>query len=86
MSAKTSKARHGTDRLFKFFVYFVLILLAITIIVPVAWVFLASIKQNSEFYGNPWTLPMSFYWHLRSSASRSSWAGSRDCRRTRSSA
>ena len=23
---------------------------------------MASIKQNSEFYGNPWTLPMGFYW------------------------
>ena len=24
-------------------------------------VFLASIKENSEFYGNPWTLPKGFY-------------------------
>lgn len=48
--------------LYKFFIYFVLILLAVTIIVPVAWVFLASIKQNSEFYGNPWALPAGFYW------------------------
>jgi N-acetylglucosamine transport system permease protein len=47
---------------YKFFVYFVLILLAVLIIVPVAWVFLASIKQNSEFYGNPWTLPAGVYW------------------------
>ena len=46
----------STDLLFKIFVYVALI------IVPVAWVFLASIKQNSEFYGNPWTLPASFYW------------------------
>jgi N-acetylglucosamine transport system permease protein len=51
-----------TVRLYKFFVYFVLILLAVLIIVPVAWVFLASIKQNSEFYGNPWTLPAGVYW------------------------
>lgn len=49
-------------KLYKFFVYFVLILLAVTIIVPVAWVFLASIKQNSEFYGNPWALPAGLYW------------------------
>lgn len=48
--------------LYKFFIYFVLILLAVTIIVPVAWVFLASIKQNSEFYGNPWALPAGLYW------------------------
>ena len=30
------------------------------ILVPVAWVFLASIKENSEFYGNPWALPAGF--------------------------
>ena len=29
---------------------------------PVAWVFMASIKQNAEFYGNPWALPAGFYW------------------------
>ena len=50
------------ETIYKVFIYIVLILLAVTIIVPVAWVFLASIKQNSEFYGNPWTLPASFYW------------------------
>ena len=32
------------------------------LIVPVAWVFMASIKQNAEFYGNPWALPAGFYW------------------------
>ncbi len=50
------------DVLYKIFIYVVLAMLAIVIIVPVAWVFLASVKQNSEFYGNPWTLPASFYW------------------------
>ena len=50
------------EKLYKIFIYVVLLALAITIIVPVAWVFLASIKQNSEFYGNPWALPASFYW------------------------
>ena len=52
----------GADRLYKVFIYFVLILLAVTILVPVAWVFMASIKQNSEFYGNPWSLPLGVYW------------------------
>lgn len=51
----------GMDKLFKAFVYVALITLAISIFVPVAWVFLASIKENSEFYGNPWTLPLGFY-------------------------
>lgn len=48
--------------LYKIFVYVVLITLAVVIIVPVAWVFLASVKQNSEFYGNPWALPAGLYW------------------------
>ena len=52
----------SAETLYKIFVYVVLITLAVVIIVPVAWVFLASIKQNSEFYGNPWDLPASFYW------------------------
>ena len=57
------KVRRGSaEPIFKAFVYVVLITLAILIIVPVAWVFLASIKQNSEFYGNPWALPAGFYW------------------------
>ena len=55
------KAKSG-DRLYKFFIYFVLGMLAISIVVPVAWVFMASIKENREFYGNPWTLPEGFYW------------------------
>ena len=58
---KKTVSRTG-EGLYKVFVYVVLITLAITIIVPVAWVFLASIKQNSEFYGSPWTLPAGFYW------------------------
>ncbi len=49
------------ERLYKIFIYVVLILLAVTIIIPVAWVFMASIKQNSEFYGNPWALPAGVY-------------------------
>jgi len=47
--------------LFKLFVYAALVLLAISIVVPVAWVFMASIKENSEFYGNPWSLPKGIY-------------------------
>ena len=54
--------RGSAEPIFKAFVYVALITLAVLIIVPVAWVFLASIKQNSEFYGNPWALPAGFYW------------------------
>lgn len=56
------KKKKGGISLYKFFIYFVLIALAVSIVVPVAWVFMASIKQNSEFYGNPWTLPLGFHW------------------------
>lgn len=59
---KNKKDSISAEYLYKIFIYVVLIALAITIIVPVAWVFMASIKQNSEFYGNPWTLPAGFYW------------------------
>ncbi|WP_182201814.1 carbohydrate ABC transporter permease, partial [Paraliobacillus salinarum] len=51
----------STDTLFKLFNYVALITLAVTILVPVGWVFLASIKQNAEFYDNPWALPDGFY-------------------------
>ena len=46
--------------LYKIFIYVALISLAISIIIPVSWVFLASIKTNAEFYGNPWSLPQGF--------------------------
>ncbi len=53
---------YSGEKLYKVFIYLVLILLAVSILVPVAWVFMASVKQNAEFYGNPWTLPASFHW------------------------
>lgn len=46
-----------TETLLRIFIYVTLIALAISIIIPVAWVFLASIKENKEFYGSPWALP-----------------------------
>ena len=45
------------ERLYKLFIYVALITLAISIIVPVGWVFIASIKENAEFYGSPWVFP-----------------------------
>ena len=32
-------------------------LIAVSILVPVAWVVFASLKENHEFYENPWKLP-----------------------------
>ena len=55
------KPNTSGEKLYKAFVYVVLISLAVVILVPVAWVFMASIKQNAEFYANPWNLPKGFY-------------------------
>lgn len=49
------------SKLFNIFNYLCLVIFALSILVPVFWVFMASIKTNPEFYGNPWALPMSFY-------------------------
>ncbi len=49
------------NKLYKIFIYVALLALAISIVIPMGWVFLASIKENSEFYGNPWTLPKGVY-------------------------
>lgn len=51
----------GKPLLKKSVIYIILSLLAVVIGVPVGWVFLASIKQNSEFYGNPWKLPQTLF-------------------------
>jgi len=61
-SVHASKENKRAQRWYKFFVYLVLIILAITIVVPIVWVFMASVKSNAEFYGNPWTLPKHFEW------------------------
>ncbi|WP_152391961.1 carbohydrate ABC transporter permease [Paenibacillus guangzhouensis] len=53
--------RKTGGKFYKAFIYLLLITLAILIIVPVAWVFIASIKQDAEFYGNPWTFPEGIY-------------------------
>ena len=58
----------GGEKIYKAVIYIALIILAICIIVPVAWAFVASIKQDSEFYGNPWALPQGFHWQNFSDA------------------
>ena len=61
MRKKNKGAIRETSGLAKVLIYISLILLSILIIVPVFWVFMASIKENSEFYRNPWALPEGFY-------------------------
>lgn len=49
--------------LYKIFIYVALILLAVSIIVPVAWVFLASLKDQSDLVrGNPFDMPTQIMW------------------------
>ena len=49
--------------LYKIFVYVALITLAISIIVPIVWVFLASLKSQLELVsGNPFDLPKQMLW------------------------
>ncbi|WP_410767729.1 carbohydrate ABC transporter permease [Fontibacillus sp. BL9] len=57
-----NRSRQGvSDKLYKGFIYVVLFALAIIIIIPVLWAFMASVKQDSEFYGNPWALPLGIH-------------------------
>ena len=46
--ADMTKNSTASSKVAKVFIYLILGLLAVTIIVPVAWVFVASIKENSE--------------------------------------
>lgn len=55
------KNKSGTSVGIKPVIYLILSVLAICIIVPLGWVFVASIKENVEFYGSPWTLPKGFH-------------------------
>ena len=52
----------GTEKIYKAFIYVALMSLAISIIIPIFWVFTASIKENAEFYRNPWSLPQGVHW------------------------
>lgn len=58
---KKSKGKIS-EGVFKAIIYIALAVMAICILVPVLWVFVASIKENSEFYGSPWTLPAGIHW------------------------
>ena len=60
MRRKNKGAIQETSRFAKFLIYIPLVLLSVMIIVPVFWVFMASIKENVEFYRSPWALPKGF--------------------------
>jgi N-acetylglucosamine transport system permease protein len=53
-----SDAARTSGRLNRTVINAVMIALCAAIIVPTAWVFMASIKTRPEFYGDPWALPL----------------------------
>ena len=59
---KLTHQTSNAERLYKLFIYLVLTLLAVLILVPVLWALLASVKETSEHYGNPWALPTHIHW------------------------
>lgn len=54
---RPGSARSG-GRVSRAIVNVVMIALCAAIIVPTAWIFVASIKTRPEFYGDPWALPL----------------------------
>ena len=44
-------------KLYKIFVYTVLFLMVLSVLIPVLWVMLASVKEDGDFYESPWRLP-----------------------------
>jgi len=60
-TGNTATYKKSSDKWYKAFIYVLLIILAVIIIVPVSWAFIASVKQDSEFYGSPWALPEGIY-------------------------
>ena len=56
------KNENSGERLYKLFIYLVLGILAVLILVPVGWALMASVKETSEHYGNPWALPTHIHW------------------------
>jgi N-acetylglucosamine transport system permease protein len=59
---KEKKITNTGNNLYKLFIYLVLGLLAVLILVPVAWVMVASVKETVEHYGSPWALPSHIHW------------------------
>lgn len=55
------RTQFSAHALYRIFIYVALLTFAISILVPVGWVMMASIKTNAEFYQNPWSLPVSIH-------------------------
>ncbi|MBQ4067068.1 MAG: carbohydrate ABC transporter permease, partial [Clostridia bacterium] len=47
------------SKLYRLFIYSALLAMAVSILVPVFWVLIASVKDDGDFYRSPWRLPSS---------------------------
>jgi len=61
MKTSNHALQNGGGKLSKILSYIVLVALTVIIIIPVLWAFIASIKQDVEFYGSPWAMPQGIY-------------------------
>jgi len=64
MKVAVAPARTRTrrpHRPYRALMYALVIAIAASIVVPVVWVLLASMKSKGEFYGSPWTLPQGLH-------------------------
>lgn len=61
MNTSKYTRQKGSGSLSKAISYLLLTALAVIIIIPVFWAFIASIKQDVEFYGNPWAMPQGIH-------------------------
>lgn len=58
-----NKKKLSPNSWYKIFIYVALIVFAISIIVPIIWVFLASLKSQSDLVSRgPWDMPTEFLW------------------------
>jgi N-acetylglucosamine transport system permease protein len=62
MPVAGAPVRARTHRPYRVLQYALLLVMALSVVVPVVWVLLASMKTKGEFYGNPWTLPEGLHW------------------------
>jgi len=66
MALQLSPVRGGSartaGRVNRTIVNIVMAALCAAILIPTAWVFMASVKTRPEFYGDPWTLPLGVHW------------------------
>ena len=46
----------------KILVFLFFCLFAVAIILPLAWMLISSVKNNTEFLSSPWSLPDKIHW------------------------